>query len=250
MTEPQTPLPLYLASASPRRRQLLSAAGIAFEQFVVPLDEDGLSEAYRGPLLQLGEYLAREKALAAWRALRAQGRAGRVLASDTTVLIGGRSLAKPTDHAHAVAMLSELRAREHTVATGVALIDPERGVMRSATSATRVRMRDYSDDEILAYVSTGDPFDKAGAYSIQHPDFQPVDTLAGCHLGVIGLPVCLVSALLNDGRTARIVQAPLPAEAPDCPWSAQCRPPYPFALPSIHTMPLPADADDAAEAGG
>ena len=243
-------LPLYLASASPRRSQLLSAAGIAFEQFVVPLDEDALSEAYQGPLLQLGEYLAREKALAAWRALRAQGRVGRVLASDTTVLIGGRSLAKPNDHAHAVAMLSELRAREHTVATGVALIDPVRGVMRSATSATRVRMRDYGEDEIVAYVATGDPFDKAGAYSIQHPDFQPVDTLAGCHLGVIGLPVCLVSALLNDGRSARIVRAPLPAEAPDCPWSAQCRPPYPFALPGIHTIPLPTDADDAAEAGG
>ena len=60
MTGQQTPLPLYLASASPRRSQLLSAAGIAFEQFVVPLDEDALSEAYRGPLLQLGEYLARE----------------------------------------------------------------------------------------------------------------------------------------------------------------------------------------------
>lgn len=247
--------PLYLASASPRRSQLLGAAGISFEQFVVPLDEDALSEAYQGPLLQLGEYLAREKALAAWRTLRAQGRVGRVLASDTTVLIGGHSLAKPADQQQAWAMLRELRGREHTVATGVALIDPARGVMRSTTSATRVRMRDYSDDEIAVYVATGDPLDKAGAYSIQHPDFQPVASLAGCHLGVIGLPICLVSALLNGERSARIVRAPLPLETSDCPWSAQCRPPYPFALPGIHSTALPddgdeSDADDAAEAGG
>ncbi len=243
---------LYLASASPRRSQLLSAAGIAFERFVVPGDEDALSAAYRGPLLQLGEYLAQQKAQATWSALRAQSKpVGRVLASDTTVLLGGRSLAKPANLAEAEEMLRALRGREHTVATGVALLDPARGVLRSATSATRVRMRDYSDAEIAAYVATGDPLDKAGAYSIQHPDFQPVASLAGCHLGVIGLPVCLVSALLADGRSTRIVHAPLPAEAPDCPWSTQCRPPYPFALAGIHTTPLPtADApDDKAEAG-
>ena len=246
-------LPLYLASASPRRSQLLREAGIAFEQFVVSIDEDGLSAAYQGPLLQLGEHLAREKGLAAWRALRAQGRLGCVLASDTTVLIGGRSLAKPADDAEAWAMLRALRGREHTVATGVALIDPSHGTMRSATSATRVRMRDYSDEEIATYVATRDPLDKAGSYSIQHPAFQPVASLAGCQLGVIGLPVCLVSALLNGGRPSRVMRAPLPLEAPDCPWSGQCRPPYPFVAPGIHTRALPADerdADDVAGAGG
>ncbi len=241
MSARETTPPLYLASASPRRSQLLSAAGIAFEQFVVPVDEDGLSAAYEGPLLLLGEYLAREKGLAAWRALRAQGRIGRVLASDTTVLIGGRSLAKPADDAEAAAMLRTLRGREHTVATGVALIDPAHGTMRSATSATRVRMRDFSDEEIAAYIATGDPHDKAGAYSIQHPSFQPVASLAGCHLGVIGLPVCLVSALLDQNGARRIVRAPLPPDASDCPWSAQCRPPYPFALAGVHTYPLPDD---------
>jgi septum formation protein len=259
MSERPTP-PLYLASASPRRSQLLSAAGIVFERVVVPVDEDALTAAYQGPLLQLGEYLARAKGLATWRALRAQGRVGRVLSSDTTVLIGGRSLPKPADLREAEAMLRTLRGRAHTVATGVALIDPARGDIRSATSATRVQMRDYSDDEIAAYVATGDPLDKAGAYSIQHPDFQPVATLAGCHLGVIGLPVCLVNLLLHGPNAVRIVHAPLPtADAPDCPWSAQCQPPYPFALASIHTAALPADddapdvsdaPDGAAEAGG
>lgn len=245
---------LYLASASPRRRQLLTAAGIAFEQFVVPVDEDGMSERYQGPLLRLGEYLARQKALAAWRALRDLGRAGRVLASDTTVLIGGRSLPKPVDLAQAEEMLRELRGREHTVATGVALIDPARGTLSSATSATRVRMRDYGDDELHAYVATGDPLDKAGAYSIQHSDFQPVESLRGCHLGVIGLPICLVSALLDVDRAARVVRTPLPDEASDCPWSTQCTAPYPFALPGIRTSVLPLDdraaEDDVAEAEG
>ena len=254
MSDPQhstsASMPLYLASASPRRSQLLSAAGIAFERFVVPVDEDALTAAYTGPLLRLGEYLAREKGLAAWRALRASGRAARVLSSDTTVLIGGRSLPKPVDLAEAEAMLRELRGREHTVATGVALIDPLSRTQRSATSATRVLMRDYSHEEIAAYVATGDPLDKAGAYSIQHPGFQPVATLAGCHLGVIGLPVCLVNLLLTGPRGARIIQTPLPTDAPDCPWSAQCQPPYPFALASIHTAPLPDDdtGGDTAEA--
>jgi MAF protein len=246
---------LYLASASPRRSQLLGAAAIAFERFVVPVDEDALTAAYRGPLLRLGEYLACEKGLAAWRALRAQGRAGRVLSSDTTVLIDGRSLPKPVDDAEATTMLRALRGREHVVATGVALIDPAHGTLRSATSATRVRMRDYSDDQIAAYVATGDPLDKAGAYSIQHPDFQPVASLAGCHLGVIGLPICLVNLLLNGASAAQVVRAPSLADAPICPWSAQCERPYAFALASVHSVALPdAIAEDetsggAAEAG-
>jgi hypothetical protein len=135
------------------------------------------------------------------------------------------------------------------------MIDPAHGTLRSATSATRVWMRDYSDDEIAAYVATGDPLDKAGAYSIQHPDFQPVASLAGCHLGVIGLPICLVNLLLNDTGAMRVVRAPSLADAPTCPWSAQCEPPYPFALASVHSAALPdATAEDetsggAAEAG-
>jgi septum formation protein len=259
VTQPSSPWPeekpIILASASPRRSQLLGEAGIPFHRFVVEVDEEALSDAYRGPLLTLGEYLAREKALATWRALVAHGDGGRrVLASDTTVLLEGRSLAKPQDAEEAAAMLRALRGREHTVATGLALVDPARGALLSTTSATRVRMRDYSDAEIAAYVATGDPMDKAGAYSIQHPDFQPVESLAGCHLGVIGLPVCLVWPLLGEARRLRVVTAPLPDEGHDCPWSARCTPPYPFSMPAIRSQPLPAieapDADAAGEAGG
>ncbi|HEX9037081.1 MAG TPA: Maf family protein [Ktedonobacterales bacterium] len=245
-------LPIILASASPRRSQLLAQAGIAFERFVVEVDEEGLSEAYRGPLLGLGEYLACEKALATWRALAARGDSDRrVLASDTTVLLAGRSLAKPADHEEATAMLRQLRGREHTVATGVALVDPARGALQSATSATRVKMRDFSDEEIATYVATGDPLDKAGAYSIQHPGFQPVETIQGCHLGVIGLPVCLVSAIVGGSGRMRVGTAPLPHSGPDCPWSETCAAPYPFDRPGIHTRPLPAlDDDEPREANG
>ncbi|HEU0026965.1 MAG TPA: Maf family protein [Ktedonobacterales bacterium] len=260
MTQPSSAQPaeepIILASASPRRSQLLGEGGIPFHRFFVEVDEEGLSEAYRGPLLMLGEYLAGEKALATWRALVEHADAGRrVLASDTTVLLEGRSLAKPKDAAAAAAMLRELRGREHTVATGLALVDPARGALLSTTSATRVRMRDYSDAEIAAYVATGDPLDKAGSYSIQHPDFQPVEWLTGCHLGVIGLPVCLVWPLLGDARRMRVVTAPLPSDAPDCPWSARCTPPFPFLKPGIRRRLLPgvagaADSPDVSEAGG
>lgn len=227
-------MPLYLASASPRRRQLLTEVGVPFEQFVVPVDEAALSTAYTGPLELLGEYLARSKALAARDALQRQGRGrtGRILASDTTVLLDERSLPKPRDEAEARAMLETLRGREHIVATGVAvvtLVDSGSDALVSATSTTRVLMRNYGDAEIADYVATGDPLDKAGAYSIQHPDFHPVAKITGCHLGVIGLPVCIVAALLEG--------APLPpsrvASGGDygkrCLWSAGCRPPLPDA---------------------
>jgi MAF protein len=231
-------LPLFLASASPRRRQLLRKAGIAFELYPIPVDEEALSAVYEGPLGVLGEYLAREKALAAWRSLHARGREGLVLASDTTVLLDYRSLAKPRDQEEAAHMLRALRGQEHLVATGVALAGPSGGRMVSATSTTRVLMRDYGDDEIAAYIATGDPLDKAGAYSIQHPTFHPVASITGCHLGVIGLPVCIVEALVN--------RAPLPPSCqpgdPDaCPWSGRCTAPFP-GPDVVHHEPAVGDA--------
>jgi MAF protein len=216
--------PLFLASSSPRRRQLLAAAGIAFEPLVAPVNERALTEDYRGPLAQLGEFLARAKALAARNVLRAGGRTGLVLASDTTVLLDGRSLPKPRDLEEAERMLRTLRGREHVVATGVALLDTSSDAVLSGASATRVLMRDYGDPEIAAYVATGDALDKAGAYSIQHPTFHPVADIRGCHLGVIGLPVCLVAAMLSRGPLP-----PVSAASGDgrCMWSQRCTPPLP-----------------------
>lgn len=228
--------PLYLASSSPRRRALLARAGIPFEPFVVPVDEDALTEAYHGPLERLGEYLARLKALAAREALAHEGMPiGTLLAADTTVLLDGRSLPKPKDAEDAVRMLETLRGREHVVATGVALAPPtpdasgrppDAPTIVSATSQTRVLMRDYGDEEIAAYVATGDPLDKAGAYSIQHPDFSPVAEIAGCHLGVIGLPVCIVARLLGRGTLPPTPPTLTPGGAL-CVWSPRCTPPLP-----------------------
>ncbi len=224
-----TCLPLYLASSSPRRSELLTRAGISFERLLAPIDEDALSASYTGPLERLGEYLAREKALAALRMLAASGRQGKVLASDTTVLLDGRSLAKPRDLVEADVMLRMLRGREHVVATGVALAGDDPESIISATSATRVLMREYSDAEIAAYVATGDPLDKAGAYSIQHPGFSPVERFTGCHLGVIGLPVCLVGALLGQWPADRPVSETSSTVAPPCSWSEICSAPLPAA---------------------
>jgi MAF protein len=218
---------LYLASASPRRRHLLQEAGIAYELHVVPVDEEAMSAAYTGPLELLGEFLARAKATTALRSLHAGGRPALVLAADTTVLLEGQSLAKPRDTEEAVHMLQALRGRVHTVATGVALAGPSTTGIVSATSSTRVRMRAYGDDEIAPYVATGDSLDKAGAYSIQHPEFQPVATIAGCHLGVIGLPLCLVDALVTRAALPPSRHCHGEDGGVICPWSALCTPPYP-----------------------
>jgi septum formation protein len=216
--------PLFLASSSPRRRQLLAAAGIDFEPVVAPVDEEALTAHYRGSLGQLGEFLARVKAIAARNLLRADGRLGLVLASDTTVLLDGRSLPKPRDLEEAESMLRTLRGREHVVATGVALMDTSRDHVLSGTSATRVLMRDYGAAEIAAYVASGDPLDKAGAYSIQHPTFHPVAELGGCHLGVVGLPVCIVAAMLGRGALPPVSDD---AGAGRCIWSERCTPTLP-----------------------
>ncbi len=220
---------LYLASTSPRRRQLLTETGFAFELFPVPVDEDRLTEEYTGPLDRLGEYLARQKAAAAEQALLAAGKRGLVLAADTTVLLDGVSLAKPRDLEEGERMLRALRGREHVVATGVALARPDADQLISGTAATRVLMRDYGDEEITGYVATGDSLDKAGGYSILHPGFSPVARIAGCHPGVVGLPVCIVASLLGGG--------PLPGDATGqecapghcCPWSPLCCPTLPDA---------------------
>lgn len=224
MTEPT----LYLASASPRRRQLLNEAGIPFVQHVVPVDEAALTVAYTGPLERLGEYLARRKACAAWSDLRERECQGLVLASDTTVLFDGRSLPKPADPEEAVTMLRTLRGRDHVVVTGVALAGPGEETIHSASSSTRVRMRDYTDDELHAYVASGDPLDKAGAYSIQHDGFRPVASFSGCYLGVVGLPVCIVAALLGRAALplADVTKSALP-DIPRCIWSPGCVPPFP-----------------------
>jgi septum formation protein len=184
-----SPPPLVLASASPRRRELLRRLGLPFGLAVPAVDETPLPGE---PPEQLAARLAFAKATATL----AQHPTALVMAADTVVSLEGRSLGKPANSREATAMLRALWAREHTVVTAVCVrrvgAKPWTGACR-----TRVWMRPYSDAEVAAYVATGDPLDKAGGYAIQHPTFQPVERLDGSYTDVVGLPLPLVCTLLR-----------------------------------------------------
>ena len=120
-----------------------------------------------------------------------------VLGADTSVVIDGDILGKPIDAAEAMRMLNRLRGRAHEVITGIALIDAATGMCSSAAKASKVHMRDYSDEEIAAYIESGEPFDKAGAYAAQDETFMPAERIEGCYFNVIGLPICDVLTLLE-----------------------------------------------------
>jgi MAF protein len=193
---------LRLASASPRRRLLLPLLGLPVA--VEPTDTD------ERPLAgESGRVLASRLALAKARAVGA-GRANEVtIGSDTVVVLGASQLGKPVDAAEALTMLRALRGRTHTVITAIALVAGSATVQ--GTVETSVTMRNYSDAEIEAYVESGQPADKAGAYAIQDLDFSPVASLAGCYLNVVGLPLCEVQ------RGLRRLGVPLPDEPLDPP---------------------------------
>jgi septum formation protein len=180
---------LILASNSPRRRQLLSLAGWQFNVSAANVDETEYQ--HESP----SDYVLR---LAETKARAVQADADQVvLAADTTVVDGMDILGKPKDNAEATAMLMRLRGHTHQVYTGIALLRPRDGRLLKDLCITDVPMRDYSAEEIEAYVATGDPLDKAGAYAIQHPQFHPVANLDGCYASVMGLPMCHVILLMR-----------------------------------------------------
>lgn len=180
---------LILASASPRRRALLERTGLAFRVVAADVDE---SRRPSEPAVALARRLAVAKA----EAVATLHPEAVVLGADTVVVLDGCPLGKPRDAAEARVMLARLRGREHLVTTGVC-VRPPSGEALAATLSTRVWMRDYANAEIEAYVASGDPLDKAGAYAIQHPTFRPVERLVGCYTNVVGLPLCLTTALLS-----------------------------------------------------
>ncbi len=215
-----TSLPLLLASASPRRRQILAMLGLPYEVCVPPIDEEVLLERYHGPLERLASWLAEQKARGAHTLPEAAGRI--VVTADTTVLLDGKELGKPRDPAHARELLLSLRDRWHRVVTGVVVSKDVGGEiqLRSANCMTPVCMRPYSEEEIAAYIATGDPLDKAGAYGIQHAAFQPTAHIAGCYLNVVGLPLCTLVDLLAEFD----VRPPAGgSEQEGCPWSEHCQ---------------------------
>jgi septum formation protein len=183
-----------LASKSPRRRQLLAALGLQFEVDSADVDETPFPGEAPASLVCR---LCREKAAAV--AARRPGEV--VLAADTLVVLDGALLGKPADPLEAVAMLTALRDRIHVVYTAVCVMRD--GQAETQVSVTDVKMRAYTDAEIEAYVETGDPLDKAGAYGIQDPQFAPVASWDGCYSGVMGLPMGLASEMLGRAGVAR-----------------------------------------------
>jgi MAF protein len=192
---------LILASGSPRRRQLLSLLGLPFVIKASDIDEGQLAgEAPEELVMRVSQ--AKARAVSDVRADEL------VVAADTIVVLDGTVLGKPAGAEEAAAMLRHLRARAHTVLSGVAVWHPDTRRMQCELGQSTVWMREYTDDELAAYVASGDPMDKAGAYAIQHPEFDPVSEVEGCWLSVMGLPLChLGRALTEFGVT-------LPAHVP------------------------------------
>ncbi len=184
---------LILASASPRRAELLRNAGITF--IVVPADVREEPLPHETPL-GYAQRLARDKA---W-AIFASHPDDAVLGADTVVVVDEHLLEKPTDAEDAVRMLRLLSGRTHQVITGVCVL--ARGFERSEAEVTQVSFSELSSDEIAAYVETGEPMDKAGAYAIQGIASRWTERIEGCYFNVVGLPLPRVYRLLRAAEAA------------------------------------------------
>ena len=186
---------LVLASASPRRRELLTNAGIPF--IVQPSEIPELPREGEAPQA-CAERLAREKARDVFR----QRPQDFVLGADTIVIVGGQILGKPRDAADAARMLRLLSGRTHQVTTGVCLIGPDRKgrscLEDTRSETTLVIISELSDDDIQSYVATGEPLDKAGAYAIQGRASRWISRIEGDYFNVVGLPVSLVNRMLRE----------------------------------------------------
>jgi septum formation protein len=187
---------LVLASASPRRRELLAQAGFSFEVHPAQIPEE--PKPGEDPIAYVIR-LAREKAQAVFDQLSANPETAAnlaVLGADTTVTLDNHILGKPADPADAARMLRLLSGRTHRVITGVAVVTAERTEV--AAEVTGVKFLTLSDEEIAAYVASGEPMDKAGAYAIQGRAARWIPRIEGDYFNVVGLPLALVSTLLES----------------------------------------------------
>ena len=182
---------LVLASASPRRQELLARLGVPFT-----VEPSRIPELHPpGPPAAALAAVALDKA----RAVAGRWTAGRavILGADTEVVLDGRYMGKPRDAADAVRILSALSGRTHEVITGVALVEAPPGREATAAVTTRVTMTAATQEEIAAYVATGEPFDKAGGYAVQGLGARLVARVDGCLTNVVGLPVEATRRLLE-----------------------------------------------------
>lgn len=200
---------VVLASASPRRRDLLALTGWTARVRPASADE-GARPGESG--VQLALRLSRAKAAAV--AAQVDG-AGLVLGADTVVICDGELLGKPADAPQASRMLERLRGRTHEVITALTLIAEEGAWQAQEVCRTAVPMRSYTPQAIQDYVASGAAFDKAGAYGIQDRGFDPVDRdeMTGCYANVMGLPLCHLARLMRRRDQALRVDLPAACQA-------------------------------------
>ncbi|MGI6368820.1 MAG: Maf family protein [Anaerolineae bacterium] len=200
---------VILASQSPRRRELLS-------DLELPFTVDAPTGSETGRLGEAPEALAVRLAAAKAQEVSARAPGALIIAADTLVVLEGRVLGKPHSAEEAVEMLMRLRGRRHHVYTGLALMYGGRGLSASLLATTPVQMRTYSDMAMRAYVATGEPMDKAGAYAVQSEVFDPVQRVENCWANVVGLPLCHLYRSLVDWELA-------PPRHPleRCPWAVR-----------------------------
>jgi septum formation protein len=195
---------LILASASPRRHELVEMLDVPFTVETPDIDE---SELPREAPAEYVQRLSRDKAAT----IAARHDEGVIVAADTTVAFKGRIIGKPRDEAEAREMLQALQGEQHRVLTGVTVQDAATGKAITDLCESKVRLRAMSEAEIEAYVESGDPLDKAAAYAIQNVEFAPVEVVVGCPANVMGLPLCHVI------RSLRRLGVSLPPSEPlDC----------------------------------
>lgn len=202
-----------LASQSPRRRELLELLGLPFDVTLANVAEAPLAD--EAPAV-LAARLSRVKAYTAHLQRVGCGTTcpGEIIvACDTVVALDDDILGKPPDPTGAIAMLRRLRGRSHAVYTAVTLLRTATGRALTDVVRTEVAMRSYSDAEIAAYVASGNPMDKAGAYAIQHPGFHPVAELEGCYANVMGLPLCHLTRCLHTWGTGPPLDVPAVCQA-------------------------------------
>lgn len=183
---------IILASSSPRRRELLSQAGIPFT--VMPADVDEVNAELSEKPERRAEQLAYLKASAVAKKIDK----GLVLGADTIVVCAGEVFGKPADRTEARRMLTALNGREHQVITGIALLDAAKGTQKIGHEVTKVRFSQLLPDEIEAYINSEEPFDKAGSYAVQGRGALMVEGIEGCYTNVVGLPLRKLYMMLKE----------------------------------------------------
>jgi septum formation protein len=197
---------LILASASPRRSELLAQAGLKFTAVPANLNEDLLPDEAAAAYVQR---LAEEKAQAVWNAHRSADTVDEpllVLGADTCVVCDGHILGKPTDTSDARRMLELLSGRTHAVLTGLVVVKGDK-IVRDL-EITQVTFNCIEDSEIVKYIASGEPLDKAGAYAIQGYAARWIPRIEGCYFNVMGLPIARTIALLAEAQTAPLLDTP------------------------------------------